>query len=123
MDVRDVPEKVSQQDDAKDPNKGPDDVVGEEFPVVHRTHSGHERSEGANQRNEPGEHDRFCSVPFVEGVRLLQMFLVENAAPRIAEELLSYFVPNPIVGGMAENPRDREQDKNGQQVQRAVQSR
>ena len=46
-------------------------------------------------------------MPFVEGVRLLQMFLVENAAPWIAEELLSYFVPNPIVGGMAENPRDR----------------
>ena len=47
--VGDIPEKVSEQDDSEDPNKGSDDIVGEEFPVTHRTHAGHKRSEGANQ--------------------------------------------------------------------------
>ena len=116
MDVGDIPEKVPEQNDAEDPNEGSDDVVGEEFSVTHGTHAGHERSEGANQRNEPGKHDRFGPVPFVKSVCLLQMLPIENAALRIAEKLLADFVPDPIVCGMAENSCEREQDKNDRQI-------
>ena len=117
---RDIPKKVPEQDDAEDPNEGPDDVVGEEFPVTHRTHASHEWSEGANQRNESGKHDRFGSMAFVEGVRLLQMFPIENPTLRIAEQLLTDFIPDPVIYRMAENAGEREQEKNDQQIQRTV---
>lgn len=56
-------------------------------------------------------------MPFVEGVRLVEMPPVEYAALRIAEKPLAEFLPDPVVGGMAENPCDREQNENEWQVQ------
>jgi hypothetical protein len=108
---------MSQQNDAEDPNEGSEDVVCEKLPVTHRTHASHKWSESANQRYEPGKHNRFGPVPFVEGVRLLQMLSIEDATLRIAEKPLTDFVPDPIIYRMAENSRDREQDKNDSQVQ------
>lgn len=56
-------------------------------------------------------------MPFVEGVRLVEMSPVEYATLRIAEKSLAEFLPDPVVRGMAENSRDREQNKNEWQVQ------
>jgi hypothetical protein len=118
--VRDISKEMPEQNDAEDPNEGPNDVVGEEFPVVHGTHAGHKRSEGANERNKPGKHDRFGSVPLVEGVRLLQVLPVENTTLGIAEEFLADFIPDPIIRGMTQNSCAREQEEDEGQIQRTI---
>ena len=59
-------------------------------------------------------------MPFVEGVRLVEMSSVEYAALRIAEKPLAEFLPDPVVRGMAKNSCDREQNENEWQVQRTA---
>lgn len=107
---------MSEQNDAEYPNERSDDIIYEKFPITHRAHSSHKWGERANQRKEPRKHNRFRTVPFVEGVRLVEMSAVKYATFRIAEKLLAEFLPDPVVHGMAEDSRNREQNENKWQV-------
>src|SRR5437667_8581876 len=48
------------------------------------------------------------------------MFPVENPTLRISKESLAERLPDPVVGRMAKNSRNGEQDEDERQIQRAV---
>jgi hypothetical protein len=59
-------EEVAKEGQAYGPAKAADHVVGEKIAIVHVGHPGNDRREGPDDRDKPGEYDRFFAVLVIE---------------------------------------------------------
>ena len=87
LDEGDVGEEVAGEGEEGHPADAADHVVGEEAGVAHPAHAGHERGEGAHDGKEAGDDDGRRAVPLEEGVGALEVLLLQEAGPLLAEEL------------------------------------
>jgi len=81
-----VAEPVAAENKHRDPGNAAHDVVDDELGVVHRPDAGHKRRERPHDRHEASDNDRLAAVFLVEGVRAIEMLLLEEA--EIAAERL-----------------------------------
>src|SRR5262245_3717975 len=78
LDDWNVAERIARSCAEANPRDGANDVVEGELRIGHRARARHERDEGADDGNEPSEHDRLAAVLFEEGVRAREMLAIER---------------------------------------------
>ena len=98
LDEVDLAEEVAERSDSHAPEQSSDDVVGDEGAVVHLRRARHDRDEGPDDRDEPGEHHRLRAVLLEELRRPVHVFATEEPAVGAVEQ------------GRAELPADRVAD-------------
>jgi hypothetical protein len=115
-DDRDVAEEEAGQHEQPDPENRSHHIVGEESAVAHRPDPGHERREGADDRNEPRQDDRLAAVLLVERVRAVEVLLLEKPdvpleCPRADRGA------DPVVHRVAQDRRNGEQQHHHPHIQ------
>src|SRR5690606_15170529 len=85
-DELDLAEQVAEHRDARAPQDRTDRVVGDEDAVAHRRGARDDRGEGAHERHEAGKDDGDRPVLFEEGVRFVDVLLLEQARLVVLEQ-------------------------------------
>ena len=119
LDEGQVPEEVAGEHADRHPEQPADDVVAQEARVGHLPHPGHEGREGPDDGDEAGDDDRLPAVLLVEHVGLAQVLRVEEARPRVVEDLGTEVGADRVVGGVAQDGRRAAQREERPEPQRA----
>src|ERR671911_1926123 len=125
LDHVDLAQEVAEQRDADRPQEAADHVERDERAVVHARDTGDDRGERAHDRDEPGQDDRLGAVLVEEGVRLLDVLLLEEARVGAAEDRRARPAPEQVadlVAGNRGHERADEQEPE-REVQRLVDAR
>ena len=110
LDEGDVPEEVAAEGEDRHPADPANDVVADELQIAHPADAGHERREGADDRNEPGDDDGLGPVFLIEFMRPVEIFFPEEARFLLVKDLGPDDLADPVVDGVADD-RGRGQDE------------
>src|SRR5579862_8558497 len=102
-------QEVASQNRAAGPDEPTDHVVGEITRIAHPRCAGHGWTEGAHDRHESGEDDRFAAVGLVEMVRTFEVPPLEEERVFAPVECLASLAPDPVAHLVAANRAERNQ--------------
>lgn len=94
-------EEITGIQEDRHPDKGGGYAKRDEADVSHFTHSGNERRESPDNRNEAGENNGFSSVLFVKIMRFFQITLLENFGMGIGKKFFPEEFPYEIIATIA----------------------
>lgn len=97
-----VAEVIAHQCEHGDPEDAADDIVEQKEFVVHLADARDEGGEGADDRDEAGEDDRFAAVFVVELLRTIEIFLFDKGNFR-SNFGCPESVSNPVIDGVTDN--------------------
>jgi hypothetical protein len=115
--IGEAAEEVAGENDEQNPHGPTNYRVNDEFAKTHGRHACHERSERADNRQIPRKQDRFCTVPFVERVRLLEVFAAEDSRVWVFKQGAAERVADPVIEKVPEKRCDRQQDDDEEQIE------
>ena len=99
-------EEVAQQRKTDNPDDSACDVVDGKSSVGHLADTGHKRGKRPHNGHEPRQNDGLSTVPFVERMRLLDMFPLDEAFESTSQYLVANVPPNTVVDGVAGDRRN-----------------
>lgn len=100
FDERNIAKEISGKNKTAYPDDAAEDIVGNEFDVIHPADAGYKWGKCPDNGNKPGQEDSLATMFFEKCVGLVDVLLM-NGNPGIGNKPVTEKVTDPVVGGIA----------------------
>lgn len=110
-------EKVTGKSHAHDPEDAAKNVVGNETPVLHFSHTGHNRSESSQDRDKAGDENGESTILIIKFLGGNKMFAVKEKRVFAGKNHRPALEPDAVANRVAENSGQTEHNVESPQIQ------